>query len=163
MVGVYPHPADLPTALNSHVLVGYHELLVGHGKVYDADDFRAVEGCHGSLNRLLCLSNEAVGRNCAWNRRPDGVRDNSKCIICTWLILVFRARYVISAALRVPSISLRIRTQPGTRRTVPMVLTFQFVAKISRPLRRYAPISTPAISSSRVVFRIWEQWTPRSP
>ncbi|KAH2448624.1 hypothetical protein KXW63_007635 [Aspergillus fumigatus] len=51
---------------------GYHELLVGHGKVYDADDFRAVEGCHGSLNRLLCLSNEAVGRNCAWNRRPDG-------------------------------------------------------------------------------------------
>ncbi|EDP48562.1 class V chitinase, putative [Aspergillus fumigatus A1163] len=114
---------------------GYHELLVGHGKVYDADDFRAVEGCHGSLNRLLCLSNEAVGRNCAWNRRPDGVRDNSKCIICTWLISVFRARYVISAALRVPSISLRIRTQPATRRTVPMVLTFQFVAKISRPLR----------------------------
>lgn len=52
---------------------GYHELLAGHGKVFDADTSKEVEGCHGSLNCLLCLSNEVIADRCAWNRKNTGV------------------------------------------------------------------------------------------
>lgn len=55
------------------MLLGFHELLVGHGKVFDADTHKQVEGCHGSLNRLLCMSNEMIGNRCAWNRKNTGV------------------------------------------------------------------------------------------
>lgn len=52
---------------------GTYEVLVGHGKVFDSDTFHDVEGCHGKLNRLMCINNEVVTKNCHWNRNPDGV------------------------------------------------------------------------------------------
>ena len=52
---------------------GYDEVLVGHGKIYDSDTFREVEGSHGSFNQLLCMNNEVVERNFFWNRRSNGV------------------------------------------------------------------------------------------
>lgn len=49
-------------------------MLVGHGKVYDADLNKEAEGCHGNLNRVLCLSNEVIANRCQWNRKNSGVR-----------------------------------------------------------------------------------------
>ncbi|KAI8933458.1 hypothetical protein NX059_010072 [Plenodomus lindquistii] len=51
---------------------GYHEILVGHGKTFDSDAFEQSTGCHGKDNRLLCLNNEVVAKNCNWNRKTDG-------------------------------------------------------------------------------------------
>ncbi|KAF2732643.1 hypothetical protein EJ04DRAFT_304974 [Polyplosphaeria fusca] len=51
---------------------GYHELLIGHGKTYDSEAFEQSTGCHGKNNRILCLNNELVQKNCGWNRNSDG-------------------------------------------------------------------------------------------
>jgi hypothetical protein len=51
---------------------GYHEMLVGHGKTFDSEAFEQSTGCHGKNNRLLCLNNELVGKNCGWMRNSDG-------------------------------------------------------------------------------------------
>ncbi len=81
-VSLLPRPRWYPCRMTANVwtsVPGYHELLVGHGKVYNADTASEVDGCHGSLNRILCLSNEVVERNCNWNRNTDGVRKIHCC------------------------------------------------------------------------------------
>jgi chitinase len=57
-------------------IVGYHDILVGHGKTFDSDAFEQSTGCHGKDNRILCLNNEVVPKNCNWNRNTDGVRSS---------------------------------------------------------------------------------------
>ena len=52
----------------------HHNGIVGHGNVYDFDDHKEQKGCHGKLNRNLCIANGIIGVNCEWNRAANGVR-----------------------------------------------------------------------------------------
>ncbi|KAL5339135.1 hypothetical protein BJX70DRAFT_397914 [Aspergillus crustosus] len=53
---------------------GYHEILAGHEKTFASERRSRTTVCHGPQNRLLCLNNQAVARNCNrnWNRKRGG-------------------------------------------------------------------------------------------
>lgn len=56
-----------------HCPPGFHEIVTGHGKVFDAEHAAVSSGCHGNQNRVLCMNNLMIANKCSWNRNSNGV------------------------------------------------------------------------------------------
>lgn len=56
-----------------HCPPGFHEIVTGHGKVFDAEHADLAPGCHGNQNRVLCMNNLIIENKCSWNRNSNGV------------------------------------------------------------------------------------------
>jgi hypothetical protein len=121
--------------------------------VYDADLNKEAEGCHGNLNRILCLSNEVVANRCQWNRKNSGVRAfYSNIMSCSSCLLTrpacFRASYATADALPEPSSSRKTHILLVTRQTAHMVHTSLSAVMTCRRQLRYAQMTTVSMMAS---------------
>lgn len=62
------------SAVDRHCPPGFHEIVTGHGKIFDTETYDISPGCRGKQNRVLCLNNLVIETKCNWYRDANGVR-----------------------------------------------------------------------------------------